>query len=100
MDASFELEAINDEDDAAALHEFTREEEVELVHQRKFSLNASGLDDAALSSIHEELADYSKLFLSQQLAQQEVDIYSDKLDLYQHGFCWVSDMLGPLRRSK
>jgi hypothetical protein len=95
MDASFEPEPINDEDASAALHEMTREEEVDLVHHRGSSLNALGIDDAVLSSIHEELADYSKLFLSQQLAQQEVDVYSDKLDLYQQGFRSASDMLGP-----
>jgi diaminopimelate decarboxylase len=95
VDASFEPEPINDKEAAEALNGMSREEEFDLIHRRGNSLNVSGMDDAVLSSIHEELANYSSLFASQQLAQQEVDVYTDKFDLYEGGYKSSIDMLGP-----
>jgi len=89
-------EPINDSEAAAALSELTREEEKALVHHRRDSSVKFGIsDDIVFQSIQESMEDYSKLFASQQLAQQEIDVYTDKLDLYQEGFESALDMLGP-----
>ena len=96
VDASFDPEAINDRDAATALNGMTREEEKALVqHKREASVIMSLADDAVFATIQESMEDYSKLFASQQLAQQEVDVYTDKLDLYNEGFASAMDMLGP-----
>jgi hypothetical protein len=52
-------------------------------------------DDKLFQSITETMEDYSKLFASQQLAQQEIDVYTDNLDLYKEGFESAADQLGP-----
>lgn len=89
-------EPINDSEAAAALNGLTREEEKAIVHHRRDSSVKFGhADDLVFQSIQESMEDYSKLFASQQLAQQEVDVYTDKLDLYQEGFESALDMLGP-----
>jgi diaminopimelate decarboxylase len=95
VDASFHPEAIDDKEAAEALDSMTREEEQDLIHHRGQSLNTSTMSDAVLATIQEELADYSKLFASQQLAQQEVDVYTDRLDLYKESYTSATDMLGP-----
>ena len=93
VDTNFVPEAINDQESAMTLHEMTRQEEAKLVRKRGASLSRAD-SDLVLSTIQEELADYSKLFASQQLAQQEVDVYNDSLDLYNEGFETAADLLG------
>lgn len=73
----------------------TREEEKALVHHKRDNSYISITEDPVFASIQESMEDYSKLFASQQLAQQEVDVYTDKLDLYHEGFESAMDMLGP-----
>lgn len=100
-DAEFELTAIPDQETALALNEMTREQEKGLVHRRTLSTKVSqrsgsfSADDAVLGTIAEELADYSKLFARQNLAQQEADTYNDALDLFKEGFETSADLLGP-----
>jgi ornithine decarboxylase len=96
IDANFEPEPINDEKAAAAVFEMSREEEKALVHHRRESSFATGCNsDKIFQTIQESMEDYSKLFASQQLAQQEVDVYTDRLDLYHEGFHSATDQLGP-----
>lgn len=96
VDANSEPEPINDSEAAAALNGMTRAEEKNLVHHRRESSGKFGmLEDFVFQSIQESMEDYSKLFASQQLAQQEVDVYTDKLDLYEEGYESALDMLGP-----
>jgi len=47
-----------------------------------------------LQTITDELNDYSFLYASQQLTQQEVDGYNDPLDLYREGYDTAKDLLG------
>ncbi len=96
VDAHSAPEPIDDSEAAAALNGMTRQEEKDLVHHRRESSVKFGIsDDLVFQSIQESMEDYSKLFASQQLAQQEVDVYTDKLDLYQEGYESALDMLGP-----
>jgi diaminopimelate decarboxylase len=101
MDKNFEPEAINDKQVATAMDNMSRQEERELVRARGHSLTERELNDTVMLTIQEELADYSKLYASQQLAQQEVDVYNDSLDLFQEakdenlGIDTATDMLGP-----
>ncbi|KAL3908897.1 MAG: hypothetical protein SGILL_008306 [Bacillariaceae sp.] len=100
MDSSFAPEAIVDTEGAVALDDLTREEEKALVqhyHRRESSMGAANAiaDDNLFKSITETMEDYSKLFTSQQLAQQEVDVYTDNIDLYKEGYESAVDQLGP-----
>lgn len=98
MDSSFEPEPINDRDAARELHELSREEGNELIRHRAPSRGRSlgqVETDKVFTAIQEELADYSMLFASQMLAQQEFDVYNDPLDLYKEGFESACDLLGP-----
>jgi diaminopimelate decarboxylase len=97
VDSSFAPEAIDDAEAAAALNVMTREEEKALVHHRRDSSMGFNVmeNDQLLQSITETMEDYSKLFASQQLAQQEIDVYTDNLDLYKEGFESALDQLGP-----
>ena len=98
VDKSFEPEPISDLDAAHELHELSRKEESQLVRQRGLSRDRSLGNvetDKVLETIQEELADYSMLFASQMLAQQEFDVYNDPLDLYQEGLESARDLLGP-----
>jgi diaminopimelate decarboxylase len=92
LDASFDPEAINDKDASTALDEMTRVEAADLVHNRGGSTK---MENDVFDTIQEELEDYSRLYASQQLAQQEFDIYSDKVDLFNEGYTSATDMLGP-----
>lgn len=92
FDASFEETPVNDKEAAAAIDEMSRQDEVDVVHRRVGSKDQS---DEVFSHIQEELTDYSKLYASQQLAQQEFDVYNDKLNLYEEGFETAVDLLGP-----
>lgn len=94
-----EDEKIDDAEYSQKLNELSREEEQEVVRQHARTLSNNDTDDI-MQTIHEELADYSKLFASQMLTQQEVDIYSDKLDLYGEGFVSALDQLGPPNESQ
>ena len=92
--AIIEDHSIMDHDAARSLAEMSRAEEGELVRQRGTSM-AQDDTDVVLATIQEELADYTKLFAAQQLAQQEVDVYNDSLDLFHEGFNTAGDLLGP-----
>ena len=101
VDAEFEPTVIHDQETAMALNDMSREEEKELVHRRTLSTKGSSqrggsmsADDLVLGTIAEELADYSKLFARQNLAQQEADTYNDALDLFTEGFNTSADLLG------
>jgi diaminopimelate decarboxylase len=98
VDSSFAPEPINDAEAAAALDDLTREEEKALfLHRREVSAGGSNAleNDQIFQSISEIIEDYSKLFASQQLAQQEIDVYTDNLDLYKEGLESALDQLGP-----
>lgn len=95
IDNNFEPEPINDVEAANAFDVMTRQEEKDLVQHRREGSLSDMADDRVFQSIQESMEDYSKLFASQQLAQQEVDVYTDRLDLYQEGFASAADMLGP-----
>jgi len=74
----------------------TRQDEVDVVHRRVGSIGQSeSMDDTVFAQIQGELTDYSKLYASQQLAQQEFDVYNDKLNLYEEGFGTAVHLLGP-----
>lgn len=97
VDSTFAPEAIMDSEAAAAMDDMTRGETKVLLRREPSVGNANGVmgNDAILQSISETIEDYSKLFASQQLAQQEVDVYTDGLDLYKEGFKSATDQLGP-----
>lgn len=97
VDASFEPEKLDDAALAKTMNELSREEEHELVHHRTRSLSLGGLPEAdpIMSTIQEELADYSKLYATQMISQQEFDVYNDKLDLYKEDVITAVDLLGP-----
>ncbi|KAG7340727.1 orn/DAP/Arg family decarboxylase [Nitzschia inconspicua] len=100
VDSSFSPEPIMDSEAAAALDEMTREEEKALVQHHRRDSSVGGINnvmdnDQLFQSITETMEDYSKLFASQQLAQQEIDVYTDNLDLYKEGFESALDQLGP-----
>lgn len=94
LDDKVQAEEINDAEYSQKLNDLSREEEFEVVRQRTLSVSMKESDEI-LQTIQEELADYSKLYASQALTQQEVDIYADKLDLYKEGFVSALDQLGP-----
>jgi ornithine decarboxylase len=101
MDASCDPDAINDKEAAEAINSMSREEENELIHIRGNSVgDTSGVDDIIMLAIQEELSDYSKLYTSQQLSQQEFDVYNDKLDMYEEGYASAIDLLGPPREDQ
>lgn len=96
FDAFFEDSPVNDKEASAAINDMTRQDEVDVVHRRGASKDQSdAMDNAAFSKIQDELADYSKLYATQQLTQQEFDVYNDKLNLYEEGFETAVDLLGP-----
>jgi Pyridoxal-dependent decarboxylase, pyridoxal binding domain len=95
VDNSFEPEPIDDKETANTLANMSREEEDQLVRKRGMSFGDQADGDNILNTIQEELQEYSKLFASQQLAQQEVDVYTDQLDLYREGYQSATEMLGP-----
>lgn len=94
VDATFDPEEHNDKELGERLNDMSREEEHDLIHNQGHSLGEVETDNI-METIQEELADYSKLYASQQLAQQEVDLYNDNLDLYREGLETSKDLLGP-----
>lgn len=94
VDETFCPEPINDRQAAVFMSKLSREEEGEMVRQRGMSVSDADADNI-LTSIHEELSDFTKLYATQQLAQQEVDVYNDALDLYEEGFETAGNLLGP-----
>ncbi|CAB9512458.1 Ornithine decarboxylase [Seminavis robusta] len=92
MDESFKPEQVDDKQMAAQLHGMSRKQEQALV--RGLSLGR-GDTEAILTTIQEELADYSKLYANQQLANQEVTLYNDSIDLYSSDYENALDLLGP-----
>lgn len=95
VDNSFEPEPVNDREAAKQLDELTRDDQEEMLTRRRSRSLSLVEADTILATIQEELADYSKLFASQQLVQQEVDVYTDRLNLYNEGFESATDLLGP-----
>lgn len=91
MDTKFEPEPVNDAEAAGLLNDMSREEEQELIHRRGESLSDFN-SDPVLSTITEELAEYSRMYASQALTQQEFDVYNDKLDFMKED---GTDLLGP-----
>jgi diaminopimelate decarboxylase len=97
VDETFVPEPIDDKQVAQQIATLSRSEEVAIVRQRGLSITEADAD-FVLSTIHEELAEYSKLYAQQQLSQQEVDVYNDALDLYHEGeksFETAGNLLGP-----
>lgn len=94
LDENFEPVAIDDEEAAEIVNDMTREDEQNVVRQRSQSICEENAGDI-LESVADELADYSKLFARQHLAQQEADVYNDNLDLYREGYETSIDLLGP-----
>ena len=97
VDEKFVPEPIDDKQVAEQIATLSRSDEVAIVRQRGLSITDAEAD-LVLSTIHEELAEYSKLYAQQQLSQQEVDVYNDALDLYHEGeksFETAGNLLGP-----
>jgi diaminopimelate decarboxylase len=97
LDDSTNPEPINDKEASVCIGNLSRLEEVAIVRQRGLSMTEAEADKV-LNSIHEELIDFTKLYAQQQLAQQEVDVYNDALDLYHEGFKsfeTAGNLLGP-----
>lgn len=95
VDNDFNPEPVNDREAAKNLNDLTRTDQEEmLTRNRQRSLSFTETDNI-LSTIQEQLADYSKLFASQQLAQQEVDVYADRVDLFKENYESSTDLLGP-----
>lgn len=92
IDASFSPEAEDDKELADNLNDMSRKKERELVNSFSLSQGDAG---AIMDTIQEELAEYSKLYANQQLASQEVAMYSDSIDLYKEGYATAIDMIGP-----
>eukprot|EP00980_Cylindrotheca_fusiformis_P010825 scaffold2447_cov110-Cylindrotheca_fusiformis.AAC.7 len=92
FDASFEPTPVDDKEAAEAMNDMSRQDAVDVVHGREGSLT---MDNAVFSQMQEELTDYSKLFATQQLNQQEFDVYNDSLNLYEEGYETAVDLLGP-----
>jgi ornithine decarboxylase len=88
----FEPEAIDDKEAADALHVLSREDQSERVRKRGMSISDESND--ILNAIADGLADYSKLYAHQNLAQQEADVYNDSLDLFNEGLQTAGDLLG------
>jgi hypothetical protein len=67
---------ISDTEAAMQVHTMTRAEEDEVIEEA-----GNGNHHRVITSIIDDLADYSKLYAEINLSQQEVDVYFDKLDL-------------------
>jgi ornithine decarboxylase len=96
IDDSTQPIPVSDKEASKLVHEMEREEETTIIRQRalSFAVDDNGPSDL-LESIKDELAEYSRLFASQQFAQQESDVYNDALDLAKEGFDTAVDVLGP-----
>jgi diaminopimelate decarboxylase len=94
INESHKPERLLDSEYSQKLNELSREEEIEVVRQNKMTMTTKESDDI-LQTIHEELAEYSKLYANTQIVGQEVDVYTDRLDLYNEGLISAVDQLGP-----
>lgn len=74
-DQTQEPDAISDFLAARGLDALTRDEEKEIVHGQ------GNPENAVIETIVEELQSYSKLYASQNLVQQEVDVWQDESDI-------------------
>ena len=74
-DQTQEPDAISDFLAARGLDALTRDEEKEIVHGQE------NPENAVIETIVEELQSYSKLYASQNLVQQEVDVWQDESDI-------------------
>jgi len=92
VDSTFVPKAIDDKKAAANFGALNRKAEKTVVCKRGVVFNEEG--NPMYGHIMEEMADYSKLFARQYLAQQEADVYNDPLDLYKEGFDTAIDLLG------
>jgi len=93
LDTQFEPRVVEDSKVAKALDAMTRKDEQELISGNKISLDMK--QGNILASLEDELAEYTSMFASQQLSQQEFDVYNDNLDLYEEGYDTATDLLGP-----
>ena len=93
VDSTFVPESVNDKEAAKQLESLKRNADKTVVAKRGVMFNEDG--NPMYGHIMEEMADYSKMFAKQQLAQQESDVYNDPLDLYKEGFNTAVDLLGP-----
>eukprot|EP00560_Eucampia_antarctica_P005641 CAMPEP_0197835490 /NCGR_PEP_ID=MMETSP1437-20131217/25890_1 /TAXON_ID=49252 ORGANISM="Eucampia antarctica, Strain CCMP1452" /NCGR_SAMPLE_ID=MMETSP1437 /ASSEMBLY_ACC=CAM_ASM_001096 /LENGTH=696 /DNA_ID=CAMNT_0043440957 /DNA_START=21 /DNA_END=2111 /DNA_ORIENTATION=+ len=93
VDSMFTPDAVDDIKASNDLDGISRKEEESLVRRRGESFAEDG--NPIMENILEEMADYSKLFARQNLAQQGADVYNDPLDLYKEGFATAVDLLGP-----
>lgn len=89
----FRPDPVNNREAAAYLDSMTRQDEDTVVRKRGMSIGSE--PNEVLDAVVDELADYSRLYARQNLAQQEFDVYNDDLDLYREGFETASDLLGP-----
>ena len=67
---------VDDKKASEAVHTISREEENMVVQD----LGDTNLSSPLLKDFVEELADYSAMYARQNLAQQEVDLYTDRMD--------------------
>jgi len=93
VDSTFVPESVDDKAAAKQLESLKRNADKTVVAKRGVMFNEDG--NPMYGHIMEEMADYSKMFAKQQLAQQESDVYNDPLDLYKEGFNTAVDLLGP-----
>lgn len=96
-DTTFEPEEFNDKEMGKQMNDMSREAEAKLV--RGLSLRQSETENV-LANIQDELEEYTKLYASQQLAMQEVELYQDNVDLYKEGYETAIDMIGPPEESQ
>ena len=99
IDDNEQDEEINDAEYSQKLNDLSRDEMEVAARHRSRTLSFKENDDI-MQTIQDELADYSKLFASQMLTQQEVDVYGDKIDLYGEGYKSALDQLGPPSESQ
>ena len=96
VDDSFKPDPVDDEKAAMALAERPADGPLEAARKRSTSVASVG-EDPILSTIQEELVDYSSLFASQHLAGQKFDVYNDNVDYVKDGLSCAADLLGPPR---
>jgi len=90
LDSEFVPEPVNDKEAAMMVDGMTREDEFEVIDAASGNIFESSKNrsigqqttDDILGNIVDELADYTRMFARQNLAQQEVDTYNDSIDVY------------------
>eukprot|EP00529_Nitzschia_sp_RCC80_P014652 CAMPEP_0113458968 /NCGR_PEP_ID=MMETSP0014_2-20120614/10198_1 /TAXON_ID=2857 /ORGANISM="Nitzschia sp." /LENGTH=722 /DNA_ID=CAMNT_0000350513 /DNA_START=281 /DNA_END=2452 /DNA_ORIENTATION=- /assembly_acc=CAM_ASM_000159 len=92
LDSEFVPEPVDDKEAAMMVNDMTREDEFDVIDaasgnifessSKKLSMGGQQTTDDILGNIVDELADYTRMFARQNLAQQEVDTYNDSIDVY------------------